>query len=137
MGFLISADSALPGVWDGSERPVAVRSSAAGAEQSGTHLDLGPSVRALPMFTHSFLGAGQEAAQEKALEVVADVSWQEDWRTLRGDTDTGEEIAVKVPNTPACLPLPGSWPFLPSSPSCTEFVLSCEWRRRRVLQGGS
>mmetsp|Transcript_22674 Transcript_22674/g.58038 ORF Transcript_22674/g.58038 Transcript_22674/m.58038 type:complete len:290 (+) Transcript_22674:1865-2734(+) len=50
----------------------------------------------LPMFTHSFLGAGQEAAQVRAQELVATDAWQEAWRAQRGDGDPSQGIFVKL-----------------------------------------
>lgn len=59
----------------------------------------------LPMFTHSFLGAGQEAAQVRAQELVATDAWQEAWRAQRGDGDPSQGIFVKVPPPPPHLGL--------------------------------
>jgi hypothetical protein len=48
------------------------------------------------MFTHSFLGAGQEAAQGRALDLVASDGWQQEFRQQRGDSNPSNDIFVKV-----------------------------------------
>lgn len=48
------------------------------------------------MFTHSFLGAGQEAAQAKAVELVGRDSWQRGWRAELGVADPNGDVIVKV-----------------------------------------
>eukprot|EP00192_Tetraselmis_astigmatica_P003269 CAMPEP_0117667748 /NCGR_PEP_ID=MMETSP0804-20121206/11149_1 /TAXON_ID=1074897 /ORGANISM="Tetraselmis astigmatica, Strain CCMP880" /LENGTH=552 /DNA_ID=CAMNT_0005475529 /DNA_START=452 /DNA_END=2107 /DNA_ORIENTATION=+ len=69
---------------------------AVGGGVPATLLNISKGMPALPMFTHSFLGAGQEAAQQRALEMVGSDKWQYEWRQELAVTDPSEEIAVKL-----------------------------------------